>query len=177
MSESQCCPTCGRALKSVLDYPRVRVVSFERLAIPEAIDTFSAEAARRRSSRMRDLGDDPARLLAGGINMTPEIERACSTKEVQDYFARLDALVETEIAPRDLLPQIPADGYFKWAYPVLGTGIYLSLRDAEPASEQERVTEVEVHSKGPNMGSAGGATLQPLGAVARITYQGLPNER
>jgi hypothetical protein len=175
MSESHCCPACGRPFKSLLDYPRVRIIGFERLPVPEAMDTFSAEATRRRLSRVRSLKDDPASLMAGGINMTPEIERACSTREVQEYLARLASLVGRELNPHELLPPLPAHGYFKWAYPVPGTAIYLSLSEAEATSEQERVAEVEVHCEGPNMGSAGGPTLQPLGAVARLRYEGLLN--
>ena len=76
-----------------------------------------------------------------------------------------------------------AHGYFKWAYPVTGSGIYLSLIDGENNSgiaENQTATndglrsaEVEVYCDGPNLGSAGGATLQPLGAIALVTYQGL----
>jgi hypothetical protein len=174
MSEVHCCPTCGRDFKSVLDYPRVRVIAFEQLPIPEAIDTFSAEAARKRIHRMRGPLDDPEKLLSGGINMTPEIERACSTREVQQYFARLQSIVGSEVNPRELLPPLPANGYFKWAYPVPSTGIYLSLSEAATEG-RERIAEVEVHCNGPNMGSAGGPTLQPLGAVGRLTYEGLLN--
>jgi hypothetical protein len=83
---------------------------------------------------------------------------------------------ETAIEEQPLLPPMPADGYFKWAYPVPGTGIYLSMSEAEANDEQQRVAEIEAHCKGPSMGSAGGATLQPLGAVARFSYHGLLND-
>jgi hypothetical protein len=173
MSESHCCPACGRLFKSVLDFPRVRIIRFERLPVPEAMDTFSEEASRKRMVRMRGPLHDPEKLLSGRINMTPEIERACSAKEVKEYFARLSTLVGKEIGPRELLPGWKADGYFKWAYP--GSGIYLSLGEGTGESERERIAEVEVHCKGPNMGSAGGPTLQPLGAVARVRYEGVLN--
>jgi hypothetical protein len=172
MSESHCCPTCGRAFTSVFEYPRVRIFGFERLPIPEAIDTFSAEAARRRLARTRNLSEDPARLMTGAINMTPEIERACSTTEVQDYLKRLDTLVGRELKPQELLPPLEAHGFFKWAYPIPSTCIYLSLSDATSTEGNKRAAHVEVHCDGPNMGSAGGPTLQPLGAVARLTYEG-----
>jgi hypothetical protein len=35
------------------------------------------------------------------------------------------------------------------------------------------VAEVQIHCKGPNLGSAGGPTLQRLGAIARLRYEGL----
>lgn len=34
------CPTCGREFKDILDYPRVRILDFARLPIPEAVDSF-----------------------------------------------------------------------------------------------------------------------------------------
>ena len=78
-----------------------------------------------------------------------------------------------EVEPRELLPRLAAHGIFKRAYPVADTGIYLSLSDTEPSSEAGRLAEVEVLCDGPNMGSAGGPTLQSLGAVARLRYEGL----
>lgn len=59
------------------------------------------------------------------------------------------------------------------AYPVADTGIYLAPAEAETTTEAGRVAEVEVLCDGPNMGSAGGPTLQSPGAVARIRYEGL----
>jgi hypothetical protein len=105
--------------------------------------------------------------------MTPLIARACETSEVQDYLGRLAALRGREVAPQELLPSLPAHGRFRRAYPVPRTGIYLSLSDPETSTDAERVAEVQVHCDGPNMGSAGGPTLQSLGAVARLRYEGL----
>ena len=176
------CPACGRQFKHVLDYPRVRILDFERLPIPEAVDCWSDAAAEKRLSRLRAerLGPD---ALGGsgpeglrrqdGINMTPLIARACDTSEVQDYLARLAALRGREVAPQELLPPLAAHGYFKWAYPVAETGVYLSLSDSDAPADDARAAEVQVHCDGPNLGSAGGPTLQPLGAVARLRYEGL----
>ena len=176
------CPACGREFKDILDYPRVRVLEFERLPIPEAVDSWSDAAAARRLTRLRaerSRPDAPPGALPeelrreDGINMTPRIEQAASTSEVQDYFGRLAALVGREVVPRELLPPFATHGRFTWAYPVAETGIYLSLSDAEAPASDVRVAEVQVHCDGPNLGSAGGPTLQPLGAIARLHYQGL----
>ena len=170
------CPACGREFKHILDYPRVRILAFERLPIPESVDYWSAAVAEKRLARRRaePLGPDAAGgRRQAGINMTPVIAQACNTGEVQEYLARLEALSGREIAPHELLPPLAADGYFKWAYPVAKTGIYLSLSDSEAPTDDTRVAEVEVHCDGPNMGSAGGPTFQPLGAIARLRYQGL----
>ena len=170
------CPACGREFKDILDYPRVRILGFERLPIPEAIDSMSGAAAEKRLSRSRAERfnpDAPPGFREDGINMTPLIARACETSEVQEYLGRLAALQGREVAPQELLPSLPAHGRFKRAYPVPDTGIYLLLSDSETSTDAARVAEVQVYCDGPNMGSAGGPTLQSLGAVARLRYEGL----
>jgi hypothetical protein len=176
MTAPRCCPTCRREFKGILDYPRVRILGFERLPIPEAVDSMSGAAAEKRLARSRTEQFNPgapARFREEGINVTPQIARACDTAEVQGYFARLAALSGREVAPRELLPPLAAHGVFRWAYPVPDTGIYLSLSDAESQPDTAQVAEIEAHCEGPNLGSAGGPTLQPLGAVARLRYEGL----
>ncbi len=167
------CPACGREFKHILDFPRVRVLEFERLPIPEAIDSMSGAAAEKRLARFRTDPDALPGLRRDGINMTPVIARACDTSEVQDYLGRLAALQGREVAPQELLPPLAAHGRFKWAYPVPDTGIYLSLSESETSTKAERVAEIQVYCDGPNMGSAGGPTLQSLVAVARLCYEGL----
>ena len=168
------CPTCRRAFRSITDYPRVRVLSFERLPVPEAVDTMSEAAARKQLAKRRRSGsDDPTVWRQDGINMTPMIEQACSTPIVQDYLRRLGEMVGRTVKPRQLLPPGPADAVFKWAYPIAGTDLYLSLDDADEAPADETVAEVQIHCEGPNLGSAGGPTMQMLGAIARMQYKGL----
>jgi len=176
MTSQHHCPCCGREFKDILDYPRVRILHFERLPIPEAVDSFSGAAAEKRLARWRARRsgpDDMPSLREDGINMTPIIAQACDRTEVQDYFAQLAALQGREVEPRELLPRFPVHGIFKRAYPVADSGIYLVLSDAESQADTVRMAEVEVLCDGPNMGSAGGPTLQSLGAVARIRYEGL----
>lgn len=173
MNSSHHCPACGRPFKSILDYPAVRIVSFKRLPIPEAMDQWSAPATEKRLARQRARGFDSSALLEGGINMTPAIARACKTREVEEYLTRLSMLPGQEVAPHRLLPAIKPDGRFRWAYPVADTCIYISLADAARHRGASRSAEVQVHCDGPNLGSAGGPTLQPLGAIARLRYQGL----
>ncbi len=170
------CPACGREFKDILDYPRVRILEFERLPIPEAIDYMSGAAAEKRLARFRVERfhpDVPPSFREEGINRTPAIARACEMSAVQEYLDRLAALSGREVAAQELLPPLLAHGRFKWAYPVADTGIYLSLSDGETSSDAARVAEVQVYCDGPSMGSAGGPTLQSLGAVARLRYEGL----
>ena len=176
MKDIHHCPACGRAFKSILDYPRIRVLSFERLGIPEAIDYWSAAATAKRLARQRIEPPDSGRGWQEGINVTPAIVRACDTKEVQSYLSHLAALPSQQVAPDRLLPPLQSDRHFKWVYPIPGTGIYLSLADAEVPADEGRIAEIQVHCEGPNLGSAGGPTLQPLGAIARLRYEGLLRE-
>ncbi len=173
MNQEHHCPACGREFKSILDYPVVRILSFERLPIPEAVDYLSAAAAAKRLARQRMEPVDPGAGWHEGINMTPAIARACGRSEVQDYLNRLSTLPGQEVVPHQLLPSLQVHRYFKWAYPISDTGIYLSLSDSDAPTGGGRTAEVRVHCVGPNFGSAGGPTLQPLGAIARLRYQGL----
>jgi len=48
-----------------------------------------------------------------------------------------------------------------------------ALADGEIPADRGRTAEIQVHCDGPNLGSAGGPTLQPLGAISRLRYEGL----
>ena len=167
------CPACGRAFMGVRDYPRVRVLAFERLPIPEAVDQMSAMALQRRHLRRGIEPDSLRKPREDGINMTPVIADACETDEVLAYFRQLEGLVGQDVAPVELLPSWRPHGCFGWAYPLAGSGIYLALEDTEPESVGQRIAQVMMYCDGPNLGSAGGPTLQPLGAVAELHYLGL----
>jgi hypothetical protein len=167
------CPTCQRAFKTAFDYPRLRILAFERLPIPEAVDTMSDTAAEMQLKRFRQKGRSLTHWHDAGINMTPEIERACGMPEMQAYLGQLAALVGQEVAPKQLKPDWKADGRFRWAHRIPGTRLYVSVAESEKQPETGRVAEVQVHCDGPNLGSAGGPTLQLLGGIARLQYEGL----
>jgi hypothetical protein len=166
------CPTCGREFKSIRDYPRVLVLSFERLPIPEAVDQLSEAAAKKWLARRR-TGGRAANRAGGGINLTPKIARACAQADVQEYLTRLAQLTGQILDPAQLKPPFTPSGRFKWAHPIPETKLFLSLTEEKPEDAVEGVAEVEVYCTGPNMGSAGGPTLQALGSIGRIRYQGL----
>jgi hypothetical protein len=167
------CPACHRTFESVFDYPAIKLTGFERLPVPEAIDDMSAAAAEKRVSAMRNAPTTHNAFLTGGINMTPAIERACSKPLTEEYLSQLEALVGQELRPQALLPGIPPDRVFRRVYPVEDTGIYISVDDSGPNDAGERHAEVGVYCEGPNLGSAGGPTLQRLGAIAILRYEGL----
>jgi hypothetical protein len=169
---SQSCPCCGRAFERISDYPKVRILSFERLPIPEAIDDMSDAAAQKSLEWHRSHPTDTD-WSRRGINLTPEIDRACRTSQVQEYLGQLESFVGREMEPSKLLPQLPVDRVFKAAYPVGDTPIFLSLTEGERTTEGKRTAEVQALCRGPSLGSAGGPTLMHLGPIARLTYEGL----
>lgn len=155
------------------DYPLVFVQRVDVLPIPEVMDYWSEEAARARLIRAQSSEDEslkqPGELT--GINRTPEVALAYESETVQDYFHTLKSYAGQEVAPDRLAPQLEPDGYFRRAYRIPGTQLYLSFAEAEPEGGA-RICRVVFHGKGPNFGSAGGPTLQELGAVAAIHYEG-----
>jgi hypothetical protein len=90
-----------------------------------------------------------------------------------EYLERLSKLANQIVDPAELKPPFPPSGRFKWAHPVPKTKLFLSLTEEKPDDTAEGVAVVEVYCDGPNMGSAGGPTLQALGAIGRLHYQGL----
>ena len=175
------CPSCNRVFKSITDYPKVVLLAVKRLPIPEAMDFFSTRAAEKTVRHLREEASDTPMFKQAGINMTPEIARACKQPEVSTYLDCLATMAGQEVEPEDLLPPLKPHGVFQWAYPVPKTEILLSLNDEEGPTRDEGTAAVKIHCPGPNLGSAGGPTLQPLGAIALLTYRGVllsdhPNE-
>jgi len=41
-------PYCNREFKNIFDYPKISIISFQMLPIPEAMDYHSARAAKKR---------------------------------------------------------------------------------------------------------------------------------
>jgi len=157
----------------MLDYPLVFVRKIEILPIPEVVDYWSEEAAKARLDRIRRSEDRALdrQLELHGINRTPEIALAYQSEALQSYVRALKSYEGQDVASDELAPQLEPDKYFKWAYPLPGGGLFVSLSEAESDSE-ERICQVMFHGKGPNLGSAGGPTLQRLGPVAAIHYEG-----
>ena len=170
---AELCPCCNRPLEKMLDYPLVLVRRVEILPIPEVMDYWSEEAARARLTRGEaTLGKLPSEQVPlAGINRTPEVASAYQSQAVRRYFRTLESLIGQEVAPARLAPELERDKYFKGAYSLPGTHLYISLDEGEPEDEV-RVCRVVFLGQGPNLGSAGGPTLQQFGAVAAVYYEG-----
>lgn len=165
------CSCCLRAFEKMQDYPLILVRRVERLPLPEFMDHFSAEAAQLQLQLYREERQDPNRLWSAGINRTPEIAAAYESEEVQKYLRFLESHQGQEVAPDELAPQSTSHAYFKGTYPIPDTRILLSLLEGEPEGA-ERICSVMFLGEGPNLGSAGGPTLQLYGAVANVRYEG-----
>src|SRR5258708_5590728 len=108
------CPTCGREFKSFRDFPALRVLSFERLSLPESLDYMSDAAAMKQLAWRRNNPSDPAPFESLGINMTPEVARACEVPQVTRYLKRLEETVGNVIQAAALRPRLKAHGLFEW---------------------------------------------------------------
>ncbi len=173
LMQEHLCPACGRKFKNIRDSPRVLVLSFELLPLPEAVDQFSDAAAHKRLARKRHEGPRAKFADMDGINRTPEIADACARQDVQDYLQSLTQLAGQTVTPSQLEPPFERSGYFRWAHKIPQSKLFLALGEGVPTCSDERVAELEIHCAGPNMGSAGGPTLQTLGSIGRLHYQGL----
>ena len=172
------CPCCLRPLEKMVDYPPVLVRRIERLPIPEVMDFWSDEAQRRRLDRSQLSTAQPSTSdpLLDAVNRTPEVAVAYESESIQSYLHVLEGLQGQEVSPGQLVPLLKPDSTFRWAYQIPDTELFVSLAEAEPQGA-ERVCKVVIHGRGPNLGSAGGPTLQDFGALAAIHYEGRLVER
>lgn len=157
----------------MLDYPLVLVRKVEVHPVSEVIDYLSEEAQQARIAR-EDVGAhefSDKNLRIHGINRTPEIAAACESEPLQKYLEGLKSQEGKVLPPHELLPRLQPDKYFKGAYPLAGTKLYLTLSEAVPR-QVGRISQVMYCCKGPSLGSAGGHTLQHLAALASIHYEG-----
>ncbi len=164
------CPCCWRAFEKIQDYPLVFVHRVERLPIPEFLDRWSADAAELQL-RLREQRQDLHSHLSLGVNRTPEFAAAYQSEGVQEYLRHLESYQGLEVAPSELAPHLTPHRWFRWAYPIPGTRLFLSMSESEPQGG-ERICRIVFHGEGANLGSAGGPTLQEYGPVASIRYEG-----
>jgi len=157
----------------MLDYPLVLVRKIEIHRVSEVIDYLSEDAHKARMAREPALDDEAPRQKFSllGINRTPEIAAAYESEPLQKYFQALRSRERKLLSPHELLPRLEPDAYFRSAYPVPGTRLYLTFSEATPR-RADQISQVTCCSQGPNLGSAGGPTLQHLAAFASIHYQG-----
>jgi hypothetical protein len=137
----------------MLDFPRVVVKSFEVRPIPEALDDFSIDAFR---SAVRS------------INLTPAIAEV--TERLGAYLVELESRVGMEVETKSLMPPYDRLEAFGVVYKVHDAPLYLGFgQDKDTA---DAICHLQILGTGPNLGSAGGPTLQVYGNLATLGYEG-----
>ena len=107
------------------------------------------------------------------------IWKTAKTSALTNYLNTLSEISVSGITlnPDDLLPGWPADGYFKYAYPIYDDKVehlriehkYLYIAAFYQAEEGDICT-VALLQSGPNLGSAGGPSLETVGNIATLHY-------
>ncbi len=153
------------------DYPLVDVAGVTILDVPEEVaDRFT----------YTESGPLP--------NITDEVKGTVARDDLQKYLETLRESVGNLLDPKSILPPFQLDNYFSYAYRIPDSitelPYYLIVRDLEETELSWRdqrdggVAVVQLWSRGPNMGSAGGPTITPVLDLAEIQYKGqfLPGE-
>lgn len=169
MSEHPECPTCKRAFKSIYDYPQVKITE---VRIPESGYQF-------------DESDSYFKPVEPSEEVMQALCELPATKELLDVLL---SNLSREVATKDLVAKSgKRDGYFKWAYKLKldlsfeemdYKDYYLSLRNLYEFVDGESrpvmgKAAIEIHTTGPNFGSAAGPSLMLLATLATITYEGV----
>ncbi|MEX0783542.1 MAG: hypothetical protein WD557_12905 [Dehalococcoidia bacterium] len=155
------CPCCERPFQGIMHYPRVRILTADRLPLPEVLDEYSDEALARRAVPGRT---DP-------LNRTEELARAVARWDVSAWLESVEATAGQDLRPAELLADWP-EGRFEWTRALAGTPFSVGFIEGEPSGKDRRCT-FDVLLPGPSLGSAGGPTLVHVGSLARLTYRGL----
>ncbi len=88
------------------------------------------------------------------------------------YLDSLEGLVGREVPKAELLRQFPRDGYFRFAFNIPDTVYKLMFDEKGKTPAGLRVAELQLMGEGPNLGSAGGPTIQGLAKVGHLEYEG-----
>ncbi len=147
------CPACGKELTELRDFPRVEVKSVELQTLPN-------EVLRWRSK----LGVHPLPK----IDISEENRAVVNSEPVQEYLDTLGQKSGSEVESSEILPPFE-EGMFPWAFAIPDSSYFLSINNEEG---KEDVARVRLWGHGPNMGSAGGPTLQAYVDLAKIEFKG-----
>jgi len=138
------CPTCGKELRGIRDYPLIFIKDVQRLPIP-----------------------DPVYAFPGNENIRDQIVAIAKIFPVEMYISAFESAKGTAAKLSDIEHHllIKKDEYFKNHFR-LGK-CYIGLWE----SEKPGVAEVALASE-INLGSAGGPQLVKLAGIAEIQYEG-----
>ncbi len=92
-------------------------------------------------------------------------------QHLNPYLDQLAGLVGKEVPILQLLPKFERNGYFGWSFNIPETDYNLNFSEEETNSNMKRAN-ITILGEGPNMGSAGGPTLEELATVGKLDYEG-----
>lgn len=193
------CPACEREFKSLNDYPLIYVASFNRKSIPsdlkfpfhdwtlfvgpnsevnnerppaEVLDFFK----QNRGAKQFEYNGWKWKLNGKWENghymrENPDQKEIIITK-LNPYLDKLESLVGKEVPKAELLPHFPRDSYFKCSFAIPDTAYQLMFDEQRKTQLGLRTTKLHIMGEGPNLGSAGGPTIQSLAKIGHLEYEG-----
>lgn len=152
------CPSCSKEMRSLRDYPLVKVSALELVPLPEKV-----------------MGG-----LHRSVDFTEPVIKVFQEPEMQEYLESLTTLVDQTVGTETLLPPFAKDRFFKnfYSIPYSEGRLFIGMHDLKDENDEPVRTPlgstatIELWTHGPNFGSAGGPTLMALTDIATITYQG-----
>jgi len=193
------CPTCEREFQSLDDYPLIYIASFNRGSIPvdlkfpfydrtifvgpnskvdnerppvEVLDFFK----HNREAKQFEYNDWKWTLEGkwenGRYNRENPDQREIIIARLNPYLEFLDSLVGREVPKEDLLPQFPRNDWFGYSFNIPDTTYQLMFDEQGKTPAGLRIAEFQLMGEGPNLGSAGGPTIQRLAKVGHLEYEG-----
>lgn len=194
------CPTCDRKFERAEDYPLIYVAKFERVEIPADLvlpffdwDVFvgpNSECTRNKKPPKAVLDSfkkNPkqesyvnegwkwalrGKWDTGSYHREQLDQRPIVVAELDPYLKKLEGLVGKEVPKTEILPQFDKDGCFRYAFNIPGTAYQLFFDEQEKTPAGLRNTMLQLMGEGPNLGSAGGPTIQALASIGRLEYEG-----
>ena len=193
------CPTCEREFQSLEDCPLIYVSIFNRGSIPTDLKfpfydwtIFvgpNSEACNERppaevlkffksNKKAKEFGYDgwkwtlEGKWENGHYHRENPDQKEIIVARLNPYLDSLDSLVGREVPKADLLPQFPGDGCFRYAFGIPDTAYQLMFDEQGKTLAGLRIAELQLMGEGPNLGSAGGPTIQSLAKVGHLEYEG-----
>ena len=187
------CPSCCRELTQLTDYPRILVVNFERLDMPKNtkfpfsdhsiyVRKGSSSANKNPPDAVVDFFDKNKETKSfsykgwewnrdrNWYNRHQSDQSGIISSAINPYLDGLLKKIGKEVEQTEFLPKFKRDGYIK-SFNIPGTGYSCDFWEKDK-KETPSIAEFHLLGPGPNMGSAGGPTLQSYGLVGKLEYEG-----
>jgi len=144
---------------------------------------------RRQREAHPEMYDRPGLVSAGGDRYERQINHAPAMRALleqnaplREYLEGLQQMAGQEVPTREVFPKWQQQHYFPSVFQVpSGFGVpnadrfLLRFSEDEQSATEYRVAEVGIWGDGPNMGSAGGPTIQRILPIGVLDYEGRVN--